>query len=256
MKSRVLVFVFLFGATALAQRDVDTSGRIDMTPSNGSERVTNDIQRNFAVPIGAVVSASDLGIPARAQKELKKANESLRRQDLAKALERLKKAVALYPSFAVAYNNLGVVYARLGDNEREREALHRAINIDDHFALAYVNLGRVNITADDYPSAEIALSKASTLDPTEPVTLILLAYSEFMDRRFDDAVATSRQAHALARPHAVIHRVAARALEQQKHFADAIAELDLFLAEEPVGPHADAARHELEIVRALIKDAN
>jgi Flp pilus assembly protein TadD len=175
----------------------------------------------------------------------------LGKQDLTHAEQRLRKAIAIYPDFAVAYNNLGVIYSRLGDHEREREALQKAISLDERMAPAYVNLGKMSIGAGDFASAETALNKASRFDPVDPATLILLAYAELMDRRFDEAVATSRKAHSLDKPHALAHRLAANALEQKGQAAAAIAELEIFLAEEPTGPRADAARKELADVRAV-----
>ena len=231
------------------------SGPIEMTPSASAElevkvKRAGSVEPNYSVPASALVSASDLGIPTRARKELERANELFRKQDLMNAIEKLRKAIAIYPAYAVAYNNLGVIYARLGDREHERDALERAISIDERFALAYVNLGKMDIAVGDFPSAETALNKASGVDSAEPQTLILLAYAELMDRRFKEAVAASRKAHTLDKPHALVHRMAASAYEQEGDPVDAIAELELFLAEEPTGSRADAARTELARVRA------
>jgi tetratricopeptide (TPR) repeat protein len=232
------------------------SGNIEVT-SNGDGRFgvkvrrTNDFEWNYGLSTKAFVAASDLAAPARARKEFDKANELLAKQDLAQAIQKFNKAIALYPSYAVAYNNLGVIYARLGESQREREALEKAIGIDNHFALAYTNLGRMSIAASDFANAAAALQKASALDPTEAVTLLLLAYAEFMEQRFNDAVATSRRAHELQDHPAFVHRVAARALEQRREITGAIAELEQFLEEEPSGPRADTARKELDIVRSL-----
>jgi Flp pilus assembly protein TadD len=231
------------------------SGPIEMTPSASAElevkvKRVGAVEPNYGVPASALVSASDLGIPPRARKELERANELFRKQDLMNAIEKLRKAIAIYPAYAVAYNNLGVIYARLGDREHERDALERAISIDERFALAYVNLGKMDIAVGDFPSAETALNKASGVDSAEPQTLILLAYAELMDRRFEEVVAASRKAHTLDKPHALVHRLAASAHEQEGDPVDAIAELELFLAEEPTGPRADAARTELARVRA------
>jgi tetratricopeptide (TPR) repeat protein len=211
----------------------------------------NEPDRNAGMA-AAFVSAADLSIPSRARKELDKANELAGKQDLTGAIQRLNKAIAIYPTYALAYNNLGVIYSRLQDQVREREALQKAVSLNDHLALAYVNLGRMDMVAGDLPDAEIALVKASALDPTDAMALILLSYANFMDRKFDDAIAASHKAHALNKPHAFAHRVAARAFEQQKQGANAAAELELFLKEEPPGPRADAARKELEVVKAVL----
>ena len=97
----------------------------------------------------------------------------------------------------MAYNNLGVIYSRLGDGVREREALEKAISLNDHLALAYANLGRMNLVSGEFKEAQTALDKASTFDPAVSMTLILLAYAEFKNQRFDEAIATTRRAHTM-----------------------------------------------------------
>jgi len=233
------------------------SGAIEMNPTGSAElqvklNRSSELGPNYGVPASALVSASDLGIPARARKEVDRANELLGKQDWMHAEQKLRKAIAIYPACAVAYNNLGVIYGRLGDREHEREALEKAIGINERFALAYVNLGKMSIAAGDFAGAETALNKASGFDSGEPIALILLAYAELMDRRFDGAVAASRKAHTLDKPHSLVHRLAANALEQEGQAGGAVAELELFLAEEPTGPRADAARKELVAVRATL----
>jgi tetratricopeptide (TPR) repeat protein len=232
------------------------SGNIDVTSVGKAKfgvtvKRAKDFDWNYGLSSQAFVAASDLAVPARARKEFDKANELLAKQDFAQAAQKFNKAIALYPSYAVAYNNLGVIYARLSEPQREREALEKAIGIDDHFALAYTNLGRMKIAASDFSGAAAALQRASALDPTEGVTLLLLAYAELMEQRFNDAVATSRRAHAVQDHPAFVHRIAARALEEQRDITGAIAELERFLEEEPSGHRADAVRKELEIVQAL-----
>jgi tetratricopeptide (TPR) repeat protein len=211
----------------------------------------NAPERNYGVPSSGFVSASDLSIPSRARKQFDQATQLIGKQDLTQAIQKLNNAISICPTYAVAYNNLGVIYSKLGDPVRERESLQKAISLNDHFALAYVNLGRMNIAAHDFADAETALEKAAMFDSTDPMSLILLAYSEYMDRRFDEAIATSRRAHALDKPHTFVHRVAARVFEQERQGANAIAELESCLKEEPTGPDADAVGKELEIVKAF-----
>jgi tetratricopeptide (TPR) repeat protein len=208
-----------------------------------------------AIPGSTFVSASDLAVPSRARKELDRSNELIQKGEIKQAIDRLNKAIAIYPQYALAYNNLGVLYSRLGDRVHENEVLQKAISVNPNFALAYVNLGRMDMQANDYAAAEAAFSKALSFNPTDEITLILLSYSEFMDRSFDQAIATSRKAHALDRPHAFAHRVAARAFEEQKKGANAIAELEMFLKEEPSSSRADDARHEIEVVKSALPNS-
>jgi Flp pilus assembly protein TadD len=221
-------------------------------PSDFEVRVKSngDPEGAYGLPRSSFVSVTDLGIPARAQKEFVKAGASFARQDFAAAVEKLNKAIAIYPAYAGAYNNLGVTYSRLGDDARSQGALQKAISINDHFAPAYVNLGRMNIRAGDFPGAETMLTKAASFDPTNTMAFTLLAYSEFMAGHFDEAIENSRKAHGLRGPHAVVHQVAARALKEKGRAEDATAELELFLKEEPSGHRAEDVRQELADLRA------
>lgn len=252
MKSRLMCVVILLAGSAAAQLDQPGLNRMDVSVINAEVDQGLSVsanQKNYSA--GALVSAADLAVPARARKEFDKANELLRKQDWSHAARDLQKALTIDPGFAGAYNNLGVAYANLGDIVSERNALHKAIELNDHFALAYVNLGRMDITNGNYPAAQAAFENASTLDATDPVAPTLLAYAELEQGHLQRTIAASQKAHALSAPHALAHRFAARAFEQQGQFERAIAELTQFLKEQGSGPHADSARQEIEIVRQL-----
>lgn len=192
------------------------------------------------------VSAADLNIPDSAKKEFDKANEFMAKQDWKKMIEQLNKALAIYPKYASAYNNLGVAYSRLGDRASEREALQKAVSLDEHFAPAYVNLARMEIVDHNFPNAETLLNKAVAGDPNNPQTLVLLANVELLDRHYDEAIANCRKVHSSPQnPHALVHYIAARALEHENRAAEAVGELQTFLQEEPLGDRADSVRKEL-----------
>jgi len=241
MTARAMALVLVLAGSACAQARPELD--IDATP----------VHANFshALPPGSFISVVDLNVPSEAAKEFEKGNRSIAKQDWSKAAESLHKAVALYPAYAAAYNNLGVVYSHLGDRDQEREALQRAVSLNDHLALAYLNLGRMNMEAGNFPDAEILLNKASTLAPNDAVTLILLAYVEWTEQHFEAAVAVCRKAHALRAGHGFTHRVAARVYEREKRISAAIDELQLCLKEEPAAPWAEAVRKELAMLQAI-----
>jgi tetratricopeptide (TPR) repeat protein len=204
-----------------------------------------------AAPAGPTVSAADLSVPAKALKAFDKSNALINRQDFPNAIQSLNRAIAIYPSYAAAYNNLGAIYARLGDRDKEREALEKAIRLDSHLAAAYLNLGRMHIAAKDFPAAEAALQQAVANNPTDPIGLVLLSYCQFEDHHLDDAIASSHRAHALKGGHASVHLIAAKSFEQKHDAPGAIAELEVFLKEEPTGERADQARKDLQILYAI-----
>jgi tetratricopeptide (TPR) repeat protein len=202
-------------------------------------------EENTQRPGSPTVSAADLNIPDKAKKEFEKANDLIAKQDWKQAQERLTKAVDIYPKYASAYNNLGVVFGHLGDRAQERASLQKAISINDRFAPAYVNLGKMAIVDRNYPEAENFLNKATALDPNNQ-TLVLLANVELMNQHFDEALASCNRAHSIPHdPHALVHYIAARALEHKNDLHGAILELETFLQEEAAGERADAVRKEL-----------
>ena len=195
---------------------------------------------------GPTVAAVDLNIPKKASKEFDKASDLIAKEDWSKAKVQLEKALAIYPQYAAAYNNLGVVYGRMGDREQERVALQKAISLNDHFSPAFVNLGKMAITDHNFPEAENWLSRAAALEPGNAQTLMLLANVELLNQHFEQAISDCHKVHAMQHSsQTLVHYIAARAFEHEHRPSDAITELRTFLREEPAGPRADAVRKEV-----------
>jgi tetratricopeptide (TPR) repeat protein len=183
------------------------------------------------------ISVSDLGVPSSAAKEFGKANRMIAKQDWSSASDRLQKAVAIYPTYASAYNNLGAVYSRLGNWKEARTAFEQAIALNDHLGPAYLNLARVDFNEKDFADAEPLLEKASSLSAPTADELNLLAYAELMNGHLDHAVETSRRGHAAqVAHHAFLHLIAAHVYELQRKIGESVVELQMYLKEEPAAP--------------------
>ncbi len=191
----------------------------------------------------AMVSASAMKVPPQARKELDKADRAMAQHDWEEALQRLNKAISIDPHYAAAYNNLGVLYARMNDDAHEQAALEEAIRLDDHLAAAYLNLAKLCLREKNFLKAETLLEKLVSVDPNNGEDLMLLADAQFMNGHYDGAIASARAAHASSSTHpAFVHYIAARAYDRENRRADALAELQIFLKEEPTGLRADRAR--------------
>lgn len=239
--------------------DVANADSVDFALSPG---MTQDMEvrarhtggfENQGLPAAAFASVNDLSVPATARKEFEKANHLISKQDWVKAKDRLGKAIALYPDYAAAYNNLGSVCSHMGDIGQAREALQKAVTLNDHMALAYVNLGRLSFTTKDFPGVETFIEKAISLAAPDAEQLKLLAYAQLADHHFDQAIATSRQAHrSQLSHHAFLHVLAAKANELKSKSDDSIAELQQYLREEPTGPRAEKVRNVLAAFQAHV----
>jgi tetratricopeptide (TPR) repeat protein len=227
------------------------SGIFDVDSRRGSQFQNVTVKRTDEAQQRAsagdpTVAVADMNIPRAARKQFNKATDLIAREDWKKAIDLLNRALAIYPQYAQAYNNLGVVYARLGDRSNEKVALQKALAINDHFAPAWVNLGRMAIAQRDFPNAEGWLDKAAALEPANSQTLLILANVQLMNLHYDLAITTCRKVHSLGQDsHSLVHFIAARAYEHETRIPEAKKELHTFLDEEPDGIRADAARREL-----------
>lgn len=194
----------------------------------------------------ATISAAALKIPRDAQKNFDKASELIAKENWPKAKEKLEKALTIYPEYAEAYNNLGVVLGRMGDRAAERENLGKAVELNPHFSEAYVNLAKLSIKLRELPAAENYLNRAVATGATDSGTLTLLANVELLNKQYEQAVTTCLTLHnGPPAPHMFCHYISAHALESENRMDGARQQLQLFLTEESKGPRADQVRKEL-----------
>jgi lipopolysaccharide biosynthesis regulator YciM len=147
-----------------------------------------------------------------------------------------------------------VCYGELGQKDKQREALVNASRVNDHFVPALVNLAHMEMKANHLNAAVTLLNKAATADPIRVEAISLLAQAEFAQGHYDAAIADARKAHQL--PHqrfAIVHYTAASAFEKENSIPDAIAELQVFLQEEPQGARSDVVRKVLATMQGQVQ---
>jgi tetratricopeptide (TPR) repeat protein len=231
-------------------QDAD-SGIFEVDGRKGSQSISITVQRtgegaNATKPGTPSVSVNQLKIPSNAKSKYEEASRLMAKADWTGAIGRLKQAIALYPAYAEAYNNLAAAEARLGNRGRAREALQKAISVDDHFVPALVNLARLEEKDRNHGVAETLFAKAAAIDPSNAETLTLLCRAQLLDKHYDAAISSAQRVHAM--PHgsfAIVHYIAARAFQHENRTSDAIAEFKTLLQEEPSGARAEAVRKEL-----------
>ncbi len=199
---------------------------------------------------GATVDVADLSAPKNATDEYNRASQEIAKGHCDRAVKNLTHAIALYPKFCSAYNNLAVCYYRLGKKDLEREALEKAVSTNDSCIPPMVSLAKLDLEDQNTPAAAPLLTKALAAEPTNMEALVLQARLDLMENRFDKAIAEALRIDTM--PHkgyAIVHYIAASAYEQQGHFDEAIQQLQAFLKEEPSGPGAELVRKEMESIQ-------
>jgi tetratricopeptide (TPR) repeat protein len=108
----------------------------------------------------SVVNASLAEVPENARKLYDKALELGRSGETSKAVDSLKAAIAIYPRFPLAANELGVQYLKLGKAEKAVEALNNAVRLDSNAFSPRLNLGIALLQAKQFGDAQVQLNEA------------------------------------------------------------------------------------------------
>ncbi len=195
----------------------------------------------------SAISTAALAIPDSAKTEFERGIEAMRHEKLGDAEKRLRKAVEKYPSYADAWNALGVVAMKRGEPEAGRRNFVEAMRVDPDFAPAAVNMARLLVPERKNRDAIQYLQKSLALDPRNSDAWSLLALAQFNEGDLDGAIASAERAHKFPHPgNAAMHFLAATIYDRQRRIDDVARELELYLQEDPNGINADRARKGLK----------
>lgn len=131
-------------------RKLQACGALPGTPTDSTPPSTSD-------PSSALPSQS-------ADAYLKQAEPYFNGKDAAKAIDPLKKAIALSPS-ATAYNELGIAYMNLNQYPDSAAAFQQAVRLDPNDANVRLNLGDTYLKMQKFTDAAASLSEAYRLNP-------------------------------------------------------------------------------------------
>ena len=205
----------------------------------------------------ATTTANELRVPADAKKYFMKGMEALYQHDYPTAIDSFQKAVAAYPLYDAAYDNLGVTYMQLGQTGKARAAFEHAVELNDKNADADRNCARLLLTDKDNARAIELLNKALTIEPQDPASLTLISVAQLRTGDVDAALQNALKVHQLQHEgYALAHYVAGRAYEVKQQYPKAAAEYEAYLQESPQGPEAQQVRSALARVTASASTAH
>ncbi len=201
-------------------------------------------------PITPMISAHDLAAPRAAAEEYKRGLQAFDKADWPAAIEHFRKAIAKYPNYPSAYNDLGTAYDKTGNAEDAVNAFRQAIILDDHLSVGYLNLARVFERQRFWTDAEGVLRRVLTFDARNGDALLLLSYAQIGLGEFEQAAANAIEATALPGAHqAFAHYLAGSAMLATNQDRRAVEQYTIFLQQSPddsFAPQARAALHQLQ----------
>ena len=125
--------------------------------------------------------------------------EKQRMGNLAEAMSLYQKAVVLDPGYAVAWNDLGIIYEAAGSPDRAKESYLRAIKIDPGYLSAYTNIALLYEGQRDLDRAAFYWAKRAELGSFDDPWTQKAAY-RFKDIRAvlsDSSIADTQEAEVL-----------------------------------------------------------
>ena len=205
--------------------------------------------RKIANPRASVVNASLTDVPKPAVELYQKGLASAQAGDNTKAIEQLKAAVALYPGFVAALNELGVVYWTQGDLKNAAAVLQSARDYAPNGFSQRLNYGIVLVELKQYDKAETELRQALALNPNSVKAKYYLGRVLAIRRRFDEAEKLLQEALSLGGDDvSSAHRYLAAIYQERGDPKRAVAELELYLK---LVPNAKDAEQIQQIIREL-----
>lgn len=206
--------------------------------------------KNEAKARAAVVNAVLAAVPETARELYRKAMLSLQTGDTAKAIEQLKAAVASYPSFPLALNELGVQYLKLGQIDKASEVLRLAVKAAPEDFLPRLNYGITLLNQKRFAEAEEQLRIAISKNTTAPTAHMYLGITLAIERKLDEgqkeleaAVASTSNEVALA------HRYLAGIFLERHERKRAADQLEIYLKLVPKAPDADILQRKIKELR-------
>ena len=194
------------------------------------------------------VDATAGGLPDRAKDLYKQAQEAARAGDRKKAIEELKEALAIYPGFMTALNELGVQYMNLKEWDKAAESLRAAIKLGPEAFHPRLNYGIVLVQLKDYKSAASELQIAVQKDGSSPTACLYLGRALVNLGDYDAAEKALQKAVSIGGSDSTeAHRFLAAVYIEKGDNTRAADELEKYLALAPKAKDADR-------IRAMIKD--
>jgi hypothetical protein len=204
---------------------------------------------------GDSVSATTALAPKSAQKNFEKAAKELEKSDgsLEKAVAFLERAVAEHPTFAAAWDQLGLARVRQRDEPAALEAYRRSVAADERYLPPYPALIRLLMRAQQWQELADVSTAYLRLNPAaaderfyQAIALVNLGRPVEAEGALDPLFATPG-----VEPAPEVRHFKASLLARRGDYAGAAEHLESFLAGAPEAPQADEARRMLAEWKAL-----
>lgn len=233
--------------------ETTTSDLIEAGGSIGGPFVTENISVRLT-NLGNEAHGAGIAVivPEAAQKEFKLGSKEMDKKHWEEAKDHFQKAIAAFPKYSDAFNNLAQVEIQLNDGKGAVEAFRSATQIDPTLPRANLYLGQFYYENHQYKDAEPYLRHSATDQPQSAQILTILANTELQNGETDLALSNARKVPSLAnaKQFAISHLIVAQALTGKGPNDEIAKEYEAYLKEAPDSPLAPRVKDELAKLKA------
>jgi Tfp pilus assembly protein PilF len=217
--------------------------------TNGGPYITEHIEVRLTQTAGAEATRRAIApiVPEAARQEFNLGSKEMDKKHWEEAKDHFQKAIAAFPKYAEAFNNLGQVEIQLKDGKNAVEAFRSATQIDPTVQQANLYLGQFYYENIQYKEAEPYLLHAAADQPKSAQLLTVLANTEMQNGETDLALANARKVLSLPnhKQFAVSHLIVAQALTGKGKDDEIAKEYEEYLKEAPDSPLAPRVKDAL-----------
>jgi Tfp pilus assembly protein PilF len=190
------------------------------------------------------------GVPEPAVNSYLKGMESAKKGDSKKAVDLLKQAVTIHPSFGLAFSELGIQYLKLSEPDKAAQALETAVNLNPsrfeprlYYGIALLNLKK-------FPEAEEQLNVALR-SKNAPLAHMYLGITLMSQQKFAESEKELRTAIASNSSEvALAHRYLGGIYWGKRDYKNAADELEIYLKLMPKAVDAERTRTAIKELRS------
>jgi Tfp pilus assembly protein PilF len=197
-----------------------------------------------------VLNAKLAEIPKPAAELYERSQDSLSKGKIAEAQAELRQAIAAYNAFSLAWNDLGVILEKNGDQKGAVDAFRNAVRFDNDSTAAILNLGCSLAETKEYQEAEKYLAVALTKDGSRYRGHLYMGIVEAKLGRYDIAEQAFLKAIELGGDKSAhAHYMLAGVYWATQNYRQAADHLELYLKLDPSAKDAVKTRESISELR-------
>ncbi len=189
--------------------------------------------------------------PVHARREYERALGLIAKGDSKKGIEHLMQAIAIYPDYLAARNDLGAQYLKLKQFDQAAEQFVVNLRRDPKYFDSRLNLGLVLVELKKYAEAIDQFNEAISIDSARPAAHLWLGIALLQDNDLSGAERELVKTLMIRDPEfSVAHYYLAHVRLRRGDRQEAINELRVYLEQAPNGEQSSDARHLLEKLKS------